>query len=181
MIRPCVQCVRQQRSRDRWSCKCRSLYIQDQNLGFYTVSGETSHCQLSRSLKAASYRSEILQAFRQRYCRDACQIQSDASNITSNLRLRERDIWAPSLQIASEDETQIVNSLSRRTSFHNISWSLEVARLGVIMILSSRNLTGISTALLPRFRHFTRSYGKKSVRLVNRGPGHLCDGRYPNT
>ena len=41
-------------------------------------------------------------------------------------------------------------SLSGRTSYRTISWSLEAARLGVIMIVSLWNLTGISAALLPR-------------------------------
>ena len=79
-------------------------------------------------------------------------------------------------------------SLSSKTSYRQISWSLEAARLGVIMIVSLWNLTGISAALLPRcllnfraigkvqtrisrLRHFARSCGKTSHRLVNRGPG----------
>ena len=41
-------------------------------------------------------------------------------------------------------------SLSGKTSYRQISWSLEVAKLGVIMIVSLWNLTGISAALLPR-------------------------------
>ena len=40
-------------------------------------------------------------------------------------------------------------SLRGKTSYHQISWSLEAARLDVIMIVSLRNLTGISVALLP--------------------------------
>ena len=79
-------------------------------------------------------------------------------------------------------------SLSGKTSYRKISWCFEAARLGVIMIVSLWNLTGISTALLPRcllnfraigkvqtrisrLRDFTRSCGKTSYRLVNRGPG----------
>ena len=78
-------------------------------------------------------------------------------------------------------------SLNGKTSYRQISWSLEAARLGVIMIVSLWNLTGISAALLPRcllnfraigkvqtrisrLRDFTRSCGKTSYRLVNRGP-----------
>ena len=77
-------------------------------------------------------------------------------------------------------------SLNGKTSYRQISWSLEAARLGVIMIVSLWNLTGISAALLPRcllnfraigkvqtrisrLRDFTRSCGKTSYRLVNRG------------
>ena len=41
-------------------------------------------------------------------------------------------------------------SLSDKTSYRQISWSLEAARLSVIMIVSLWNLTGISAALLPR-------------------------------
>ena len=78
--------------------------------------------------------------------------------------------------------------LSGKTSYRQISWSLEAARLGVILIVSLWNLTGITAALLPRclvnfraigkvqtrisrLRDFTRSCGKTSYRLVNRGPG----------
>ena len=41
-------------------------------------------------------------------------------------------------------------SLSGKTSYRQISWSLEAARLSVIVIVSHWNLTGISAALLPR-------------------------------
>ena len=78
-------------------------------------------------------------------------------------------------------------SLSGKTSYRKISWSLGAARLGVIIIVSPWNLTGISAALLPRclsnfraigkvqtrisrLRDFTRSCGKTSYRLMNRGP-----------
>ena len=78
-------------------------------------------------------------------------------------------------------------SLSGKTSCRQIPWNLEAARLDVRIITSHWNLTGISTALLPRWlsnfsaignvktrisrlRDFTRSCGKTSVRLVNRGP-----------
>ena len=81
-------------------------------------------------------------------------------------------------------------SLSGKTSYRQISWSLEAARLGVAMVVSLWNLTGTSAALLPRYlsnfraiekvktrisrlRDFTRSCGKTSYSLVNRGPGEL--------
>ena len=41
-------------------------------------------------------------------------------------------------------------SLSGKTSYRQILWSLEAAVLDVIMIVSLWNMTGISTALLPR-------------------------------
>ena len=76
-------------------------------------------------------------------------------------------------------------SLSGMTSCHQISRSLEAARLYVMLILSLWNLTGISAALLPRYlsnfraigkfyaliselRDFTRSCGKTSYHLVKR-------------
>ena len=78
-------------------------------------------------------------------------------------------------------------SLSGKTSYCQISWSLEAARLDVAMVVSLWNLTGTSAAALPRYlpnfraigkvstrisrlRDFTRSCGKTSYRLVNRGP-----------
>ena len=79
-------------------------------------------------------------------------------------------------------------SLSRETSYHKISWSLEVARFGFKLFQSLWNLAGTSAALLPRclsnfrairplqypisrLRDFARFGGKTSYRLVNRGPG----------
>ena len=81
--------------------------------------------------------------------------------------------------------------LSGRASYRKISWSLEAARLNVILIVSLWNLTGSSAAALPsclsnfraiekaltwisRLQHFAKSCGKTSARLVNRGPGSLC-------
>ena len=78
-------------------------------------------------------------------------------------------------------------SLSGKTSYRKISWSLEAARFGFKLFQSLWNLAGTSAALLPRclsnFRairplqhpisglwDFTRFGGKTSYRLVNRGP-----------
>ena len=84
-------------------------------------------------------------------------------------------------------------SLSGKTSYRKISWSLEAARFGSKLFQSLWNLAGTSAALLPRclskrclsnfrairplqhpisrLRDFTRFGGKTSYRLVNRGPG----------
>ena len=81
-------------------------------------------------------------------------------------------------------------SLSGKTSYRKISWSLEAARFGFKLFQSLWNLAGTSAALLPRclsnfrairplqhpiswLRDFTRFGGKTSYRLVNRGPA-LC-------
>ena len=74
-----------------------------------------------------------------------------------------------------------------KTSYRQISWSLEAVKLGVIMIVSHWNLAGTSATPLPKclsnfterlkkikpgsrgLRDFARSCGKSSVRLVNRG------------
>ena len=78
-------------------------------------------------------------------------------------------------------------SLSGKTSYHKISWSLEAARFEFKLFQSLWNLAGTSAALLPRclsnfrairllqhpiprLRDFTRFGGKASYRLVNRGP-----------
>ena len=88
--------------------------------------------------------------------------------------------------ISRQPDFQVLHSLCGRTSYCKI-WSLEAARLGVIMLVSLCNLTGISVAVLPmclsifrtfgkfytrisRLWGFTRSCDKTSVRLVNRGP-----------
>ena len=78
-------------------------------------------------------------------------------------------------------------SLSGKTSYRKISWSLEAARFGFKLFQSLWNLVGTSAALLPRclsnfrairplqhpisrLRDFTGFGGKTSYRLVNRGP-----------
>ena len=85
-------------------------------------------------------------------------------------------------------------SLSGKTSYRKISWSLEAARFGFKLFQSLWNLAGTSAALLPRclsnfrairplqhpisrLRDFTRFGGKTSYRLVNRGPGFTAN--YP--
>ena len=77
-------------------------------------------------------------------------------------------------------------SLSGKTSYHKISWSLEAARFGFRLFQLVWNLTGTSAAAPPRclsnfiairslhhpisrLRDFTRFGGKTSYRLVNRG------------
>ena len=79
-------------------------------------------------------------------------------------------------------------SLSGKTSYRKISWSLEAAGFGFKLFQSLWNLAGTSAALLPRclsnframrplqhpisrLRDFARFGGKTSYRLVNRGPG----------
>ena len=51
-------------------------------------------------------------------------------------------------------------SLSGKTSYRQISWSLEAARLDVAMVVSLWNLTGTSAALLPRYLPNFRAIGK---------------------
>ena len=51
-------------------------------------------------------------------------------------------------------------SLSGKTSYRQISWSLEAARLDVAMVVSLWNLTGTSAAALPRYQPNFRAIGK---------------------
>ena len=79
-------------------------------------------------------------------------------------------------------------SLSGKTSYRKISWSLEAAGFGFKLFQSLWNLAGTSAELLPRclsnfrairplqhpisrLRDFTRFGGKASYRWVNRSPG----------
>ena len=74
-----------------------------------------------------------------------------------------------------------------KTSYRKIAWSLDVTGFGFRLYQSLRNFNGTSRAALPRclsnwrairsllhpisrLRDFTRSGGKTSHRLVNRGP-----------
>ena len=83
-------------------------------------------------------------------------------------------------------------SLSGRTSYRKISWSVEAARFMFRLLQSLLNLTGISAAALPnvraieslqhpisRLRDTTRFGGKASSRLVNRGIGCIMCRSYP--
>ena len=79
-------------------------------------------------------------------------------------------------------------SISEKTSYRQISWSLEAARFVFRIVWSLWNLTGTSAALLPMclsnfkaiqqfkvpiswLRNFTRSDDKTSFRILRRGPG----------
>ena len=90
--------------------------------------------------------------------------------------------------VFAQSQRQGLYSPSVKTSYRQISWSIEAARLDVAMVASLWNLTGTSAAALPRYlpnfraigkvqtrisrlRDFTRSCGKTSYRLVNRDPG----------
>ena len=83
-------------------------------------------------------------------------------------------------------------SISDKTSYRKISWSLETSRL-VVYIVSLRNLTGTLAELLWRcLSHFRvigqsliqiswllrlaalRSYNKTSYRILKQGPGTVC-------
>ena len=85
-------------------------------------------------------------------------------------------------------KTQGLCSLSCKTSYRQISWSLEAARMDVTMIVSLWNLTGISASLLSMclsnfiaigqvkiwisgLQVFPRSCGKTSVCWINRSSG----------
>ena len=92
--------------------------------------------------------------------------------------------WTPCIPVAP---VQGLYSLSGRTSYRKILWSLEAARFKFRLFQSLCNLTGTSAAVLLRsssnfrsiqsLKHpiswlwdFTISCGKVSIRLVNRGP-----------
>ena len=63
------------------------------------------------------------------------------------------DWWHIGVSIISGCFTTLVDlieSLSGKTSYRQISWSLQAASLGVKMIVLFWNLAGISAALLPR-------------------------------
>ena len=96
-------------------------------------------------------------------------------------------LFRPQCDMLSCHYDPVLYSLSVKTSYRQILWSLKATRLGVIMIKSFWNLTGISAALLPRCLSnirviekaktpilplwgFTRSCCKTSICLVNRGP-----------
>ena len=96
---------------------------------------------------------------------------------------------------ARKTQLQGLYSLSGKTSYRKISWSLEAARFGFGFFQLLWNLTGISAAALPRclsnfiaprslqhpisrIRDFTRSGGKTSYRLVNRGPVWAMEFRF---
>ena len=68
--------------------------------------------------------------------------------------------WQAELLLECHHHTQGLYSLSRRTSYPKISWSLEAARLDVIMMVSLWNLTGTSAAALPRCLPIFREIGK---------------------
>ena len=102
--------------------------------------------------------------------------------------------WYPLSRVGVSDTTLGLYSLSGKTSYRKISWSLEAARFGFNLFQSLWNLAGTSAALLPRYlsnfralrllqhpisrlRDFTRFGGKTSYRLVKRGPVYISMGK----
>ena len=110
------------------------------------------------------------------------------------LRVKFICCWPPDLlrTYLFDDCNMILGfySLNGKTSYRQISWNLESARLDATLIISLWNLTTISAVLLPRclsnlraigqvntrisrLQDFTRSYGKTSVRRVNISPSYV--------
>ena len=69
-----------------------------------------------------------------------------STQITSG-NFQSKGDWQP-ITISSGSRVQGLYSLSGKTSYRQISWSLEAARSSVILIVLLWNLTGISTTLL---------------------------------
>ena len=70
-------------------------------------------------------------------------------------------VTTPKCIVKSFYEPQGLYSLSGKTSYRQISWSLEAARLDVAMVVVSLwNLTGTSAAVLPRYLPNFRAIGK---------------------
>ena len=123
----------------------------------------------------------------------------DNSTFTSSLNILDRRVRLVGIDLFSADpcwpaccdQLQGLYSLSGKTSYRKISWSLEAARFGSKLFQSLWNLAGTSAAMLPRclsnfrairplqhpisrLRDFTRSYEKTSFRILRRGPA-CCD------
>ena len=94
------------------------------------------------------------------------------------------------INLFSIDRTLGPVSISEKSSFRKISYSLEAAIFVFRIVRSLWNLTGTSAAVLPMclshfkgillfnvpiswVRDFTRSYGKTSFLILRRGPGVL--------
>ena len=89
-------------------------------------------------------------------------------------------------------------SIYDKTSYSKVSQILKTARFVFRIVWSLRNLTGTSTAVLPKFllisnlcdnfklpisrlRDFTRSYDKTSYRILKRGPVYFFGDRSKRT
>ena len=104
--------------------------------------------------------------------------------------LEDQGQWPP-FSTPADSISGGLYSLSRRTSYRKILWSLKAARFRLRLFQSLRNLTGtstgalllclskfqsytiITTSNLAASRHHEISFGAKTfIHLVNRGPGH---------
>ena len=110
-------------------------------------------------------------------------VENIALQISATYTVQDKSAWLNngSIKWNAAKRTLGLYSLSGRTSYRNISWSLEAAKLDVIMIESLWNLTSqqcccwgacqISERLeksKPESRGFETS-GKTPARLMNRG------------
>ena len=73
-------------------------------------------------------------------CQDKYNVHGNANYHIDKKVSEQNYLWTVTLGLYS---------LSGKTSYRQISWSLEAARLGVIIITPLWNLTGTSAALLP--------------------------------
>ena len=129
-----------------------------------------------RSRKIACYDDRIALKFDRHHgsaacCRGACQISERLENykpesrglmtswnfLVRLLRLVNR---GPGNHPNVTEATLGLYSLSGKTSYRQISWSHEDARLDVAMVVSLWNLTGTSAAALPRYLSNFRAVGK---------------------
>ena len=122
-------------------------------------------------------------------------------NLQQNTRKREHGesclVLGSTVRWQSRHESKLLGlySLSGKTSYLKISWSLEASRFGFKLFKSLWNLAGTSVALLPRclsyfrairplqhpisrLRDFRRFGSKTSCRLVYRGPELQCQFNY---
>ena len=106
-----------------------------------------------------------------------------------------KKLMALLLTLLNDSEMRMIKilgpvSISEKTSYRKISWSLEVARFVFKIVRSLCNLTDTSAAVLPMclsnfkairqfkvpiswLRDFTRSYEKTSFRILRRGPVYV--------
>ena len=115
-----------------------------------------SNSKCDQNLECSSLRyaypiTIILHTARPLQCRGVCKISLRSVKYIINKSTANFGIWN-SIEISLVERVPGLFSLRGKTSYRKISWSLEAARLDVLMIVSVWKFQGISPMCLSNFR-----------------------------
>ena len=128
-----------------WMPLCKRTFIQPKHNKYRS----STHCTFHHETNSAS---ALMRSSIHHWCCEIGNSCGSATDVSGKSMVRNARYLTTT--------SQGLYSLNGKTSYRQISRSLEAARLGVIMIVSLWNLTGISAAVLPRCLSNFRAMGQ---------------------